>query len=110
MLMKRRTFIKSSALTAFSVAAVGAVHWDGNAFTGDTTTTTDILGPYYRPGAPMRNNLIPPDAKGDILHLNGTIFQSDSRTPLSDVLVEAWQCNPQQHYDNASDDFLFRGH
>ncbi len=48
--MKRRTFVKNSTLTAFSIAAFGAIHWNGKIFEGDTITTSDILGPFYRPG------------------------------------------------------------
>jgi protocatechuate 3,4-dioxygenase beta subunit len=107
--MKRRTFVKNSSLTAFSVAAFGAINWNGKSFEGDSETTTDILGPFYRPGAPMRSNLIPSGSTGEVMHLSGTIFQKDGKTPLSDTLVEAWQCDEHEHYDNTSDDYVFRG-
>lgn len=107
--MKRRTFVRNSSLTAFSVAAFGALNWNGKSFEGDTETTTDILGPFYRPGAPIRSNLIPKGSTGEVLHLSGMIFQKDSKTPLSDALVEAWQCDEHEHYDNTSDDYVFRG-
>jgi len=107
--MKRRTFVKNSVVTAFSVAAFGSIHWNGKTFVGDTVTTTDILGPFYRPGAPMRSNLIPAGSKGDVLRLSGVVFKTDGRTPLGDALVEAWQCDENEHYDNTSDEFIFRG-
>jgi len=107
--MKRRTFIKDGTLTAFSVAAIGSIHWNGKSFIGDNTTTTDILGPFYRPGAPMRSDLIPAGSKGDVLHLRGTIFKKDAKTPIENVLIEAWQCDENEHYDNTSDDYLLRG-
>ncbi len=107
--MKRRTFVKNSTLTAFSIAAFGTVHWNGKSFIGNNPTTTDILGPFYRPGSPMRSNLIPPGSKGEPLHLSGTILQQDGQTPLSNVLIEAWQCDENEYYDNTSDDYLFRG-
>lgn len=107
--MNRRTFVKHSSVTAFSVAAFGAIHWNGKSFEGDTETTTDILGPFYRPGAPMRSDLIPKGSSGQLMHLSGTIFQKDGRTPLSNALVEAWQCDENEHYDNTSDDYNFRG-
>lgn len=107
--MNRRTFVKNSTLTAFSVAAFGSLNWNGKSFEGDTETTTDILGPFYRPGAPMRGNLIPSGTSGDALHLSGTIFQKDGKTPLGNTLVEAWQCDANEHYDNTSDEYLFRG-
>ena len=107
--MKRRKFIKSSTLTAFSISAFGAIHWNGKSFAGDTVTTTDILGPFYRPGSPMRSNLIPAGSTAEEMHLGGTIFQKDGKTPMSNTLIEAWQCDENEIYDNTSDDYLFRG-
>lgn len=96
-------------MTVFSVAAFGAINWNGKSFVGDTETTTDILGPFYRPGSPMRSNLIPKGSTGEVMYLNGTVFQNDGKTPLSNALIEAWQCDEHEVYDNTSDDFLFRG-
>lgn len=107
--MKRRSFIKNSTLTAFSIAAYGSIHWNGKSFEGDSITTTDILGPYYRPGAPMRSNLVPAGSNAAIMHLSGTIFATDGKTPLSNVLIESWQCDEHEHYDNTSDEYLHRG-
>lgn len=107
--MKRRTFIKNSSLTALSISAFGTVQWNGKSFVGDTATTTDILGPFYRPGAPMRSDIIPPDSKGIPMNLTGTIFKEDGKTPLNNVFVEIWQCDENEHYDNTSDSYLFRG-
>lgn len=107
--MKRRTFVKKSAVTAVSVAAFGSINWNGKSFDGDTETTTDILGPFYRPGAPMRSNLIPKGSTGEVMNLRGTVFQKDGKTPLANTLIEAWQCDENEKYDNTSDDYLFRG-
>jgi catechol 1,2-dioxygenase len=107
--MKRRMFIKNSSLTALSISAFGSIQWNGKSFVGDTPTTTDILGPFYRPGAPMRSDIIPPDSKGIPMNLIGTIFKEDGKTPLNNVLVEIWQCDENEHYDNTSDSYLFRG-
>jgi len=107
--MKRRTFINNSTLTVLSISAFGSIQWNGKSFVGDTPTTTDILGPFYRPGAPMRSNIIPPGSKGIPMNLTGTIFKEDGKTPLNNALVEIWQCDENEHYDNTSDSFLFRG-
>ena len=107
--MRRRTFVRQSTLTAFGIATFGALNWNGKSFEGDTTTTSDILGPFYRPGSPMRSNLIPVGSKGDVMHLEGIIFKEDGKTPLPNVLIEAWQCDEHEHYDNVSDEYLFRG-
>ena len=107
--MKRRTFIKNSALMAVSVSAFGAISWNGKNFVGDTPTTTDILGPFYRPGAPLRSNIIPPGSTGIPLNLRGAIFKEDGKTALENAFIEIWQCDENEHYDNVSDDYLFRG-
>ncbi len=107
--MERRTFIKKSSLMAISVSAFGAIHWNGKSFIGDSPTTTDILGPFYRPGAPMRGDLVPPNSKGIPMNLSGSIFKQDGKTPLDNALIEIWQCDENEHYDNASDSYLLRG-
>jgi hypothetical protein len=43
------------------------------------------------------------------MHLYGTIFQQDGKTPLANALIESWQCDEHEHYDNASDEYLYRG-
>ena len=107
--MKRRSFLKQSTLSAFSIATVGTIHWNGKSFEGNNPTTTDILGPFYRPGCPIRTNLVPAGSNGVPMTLEGTVYQTDGQTPQSNVLIEAWQCDENEVYDNTSDDYLFRG-
>lgn len=107
--MQRRKFVKDSATMAFGLYAFGNIHWDGQQFIGDRPTTTDILGPFYRPGAPLRENIIPVGDAGERLHLSGTIFRDDGKTPFGNCLVEVWQCESDMEYDNVSDDYKFRG-
>lgn len=107
--MQRRTFIRDSALTAFSVSAFGSLNWNGRFFEGDTPTTTDILGPFYRPGAPIRSTLILPGSKGTPLTFKGTIFKEDGRSPVINALVEIWHCDDKEVYDNTSDEYNYRG-
>ena len=77
--MQRRSFIKNSTLTVISVSAFGALNWNGKNFEGDTPTTTDILGPFYRPGAPLRNNLRMAGSNGTPIVLKGKIFKEDGK-------------------------------
>jgi protocatechuate 3,4-dioxygenase beta subunit len=107
--MKRRDFIKLTALTAVAISASGFISFNGKQYVGCCETTTDILGPFYRPGAPIRTNIIPAGSKGDVMNLYGTIFQKNGKTPLGNTLIEVWQCDQNEHYDNTSDDYLFRG-
>lgn len=107
--MQRRTFIRNSALTAISISAFGALNWNGKYYEGDTRTTTDILGPFYRPGAPLRTNLRLEGSNGTPIVLKGTIFKEDGRTPVNNALVEIWHCDENEMYDNTSDDYNYRG-
>ena len=105
--MQRRKFIKDSGFFAIGIGVLGNISWNKDHFTGDTPTTTDILGPFYRPGAPFTKNLNPPNFTGEVLNLSGTIFKEDGKTPMS-CLIEIWQCKQDKLYDNVSDDFLYR--
>src|SRR5262245_52016241 len=100
--MKRRTFIKDTSAFALSLSVFGRIQWNGQRFEGNNPTTTDILGPYYRPGAPFRSNINPPDFEGRSLHLSGTIYRNDGLTPNKDCFIEIWQCNSGGEYDNVS--------
>ena len=105
--MKRRRFIRDSSLLAFSVGVFGKIKWDGHGYVGEDPTTTDILGPFYRPGAPFRTDLVQPQTKGEILHFGGTILGKDGK-PVQHALVEIWHCNENGVYDNLSDDYIYR--
>jgi catechol 1,2-dioxygenase len=107
--MHRRTFIKNTGKTAIAISVFGGIQWNDTHFVGDTPTTTDILGPFYRPGAPFRSNINPPDFSGELLHFSGTILKKDGKTPFQNCLVEIWQCDSSQHYDNTSDEYRYRG-
>ena len=106
--MQRKEFIKQTGITAIGIGVFGKIQWNNDHFTGDTPTTTDILGPLYRPGAPFRENLNPADFRGEILHLSGTIYREDGNTPMRNCLMEIWQCQHDGLYDNVSDDFSYR--
>jgi catechol 1,2-dioxygenase len=108
-IMQRRTFIKNSSLTVLSISAFGSLNWNGKSFEGDTPTTTDILGPFYRPGAPLKSNLVLPYAKGTPIVLKGSIFKENGKTPINNALVEIWHCDENEVYDNASDEYKYRG-
>ena len=62
-------------------------------------TEAEILGPFYRFGAPFRARLAGPDEPGDRLMLTGTVFSADCRTPLPAALIEVWQANNAGLYD-----------
>jgi protocatechuate 3,4-dioxygenase beta subunit len=55
-------------------------------------TVTDLLGPYYLPGAPVTKRLAPASELKDTsrrIKIKGTVYGSDC-VPMSKVLVEPW--------------------
>jgi catechol 1,2-dioxygenase len=109
MVMKRRTFIRNTSYVAFGVSVFGNISWKDGKFVGDTPTTTDILGPFYRPNSPIRIDINPKEFKGERLHLSGIIFKEDGKTPYKNCMVEIWQCDSQKNYDNVTDNYNYRG-
>jgi catechol 1,2-dioxygenase len=107
--MQRRTFIKTTTLSAVAISASGFIRFDGNRYVGDCETTTDILGPFYRPGSPMRNNLIIKGEPGDPIELSGTIKHNDCKTPYKRAKIELWHCSAKGEYDNTSNEYRYRG-
>ena len=104
MSMKRKEFIITSSIAAFSLSTFGRViETESKKFSGDCTTTDDILGPFYRKNAPMRNDLLFDGLSGNPILIKGKIFTDDCTTVLPDALVEIWHCNTEGDYDNKSD-------
>ncbi|MGJ8685583.1 MAG: hypothetical protein ACSHWW_13210 [Nonlabens sp.] len=108
--MDRQKFIITSALTAIGLSTFGSVlkKPDGT-YNGDCETTNDILGPFYRPDAPLRANLLSKGLVGSRIQLKGTIYKSDCITPLDNAMVEIWHCNTKGEYDNDTTDYNQRG-
>ena len=92
----RRTLLRRSAVI------LGGALSAGPAFAAKhlcRITESDILGPFYRFGAPFRGRLAATEEPGDRLVLTGTVFSSDCRTPLPGALIEVWQANNSGVYD-----------
>lgn len=107
--MKRREFAKLTGLGAIAVTTSGFVKYNGLNYTGDCETTTDILGPFYRPDSPVRNNLVIEGLEGDLIELSGIIRHKDCQTPYNKAKVELWHCSADEIYDNDSDEYRYRG-
>lgn len=106
--MNRRNFVKQTSYLTIGISVFGSISWKDHSYVGDTITTTDILGPFYRPGAPFRINLNPENFNGEVLYLSGKIKKEDGKTPMKNCLIEIWQCREDGFYDNVSDEFLYR--
>ena len=107
--MQRKSFIKNSALCAIAVSTSGFIRFNGICFEGDCETTSDILGPFYRPNSPVRTNLVTKDISGVKIELSGTVRQADCKTPFKKAKVELWHCSKDGVYDNSSDEYHHRG-
>jgi protocatechuate 3,4-dioxygenase beta subunit len=58
-------------------------------------TQEDTLGPFYRPGAPVRQ------AVGTGYVLQGTVRSAKDCAPLAGAVVELWLAGPDGGYDDA---------
>ena len=92
-----------------AVSASGFIRFNGTNFESDCATTTDILGLFYCPGSPLRTNFIRKGDAGIIVLLNGTIRHSDCTTPYKKAKIELWHCDNAGVYDNATDEYRYRG-
>lgn len=63
------------------------------------STPHDIIGPFYRFGAPFQTQLLAPEEPGQRLVVAGTVYSSDCRTRLPNTLIEVWQANDAGVYD-----------
>lgn len=107
--MKRRTFTKLTGLSAIAISTTGFIKFNGESYVGDCETTTDILGPFYRPDSPVRNNLVVEGMSGELVELSGIVRHKDCSTPYKNAKIELWHCSSEEVYDNDSDDYLYRG-
>ena len=107
--MERRTFIKNTSLFAVAISTTGFIRFDGDHYVGDCETTSDILGPFYRPDSPLRNDLTIMGDVGDAIELTGKIFHKDCRIPYKKAKIELWHCDGKGVYDNSSEQYRYRG-
>lgn len=107
--MKRRDFVTKSSLAVMSLATFGSVlRGKDDIFVGDCDTTNDILGPFYKPDAPIREDLTFEGLQGNVITVKGKVFGDDCITPLENALVEIWHCDTKGEYDNDSPKRLHR--
>jgi protocatechuate 3,4-dioxygenase beta subunit len=105
----RRDFIKRSSLFAIAVTlpVLGSCEDEKNPISPCITTSSDILGPYYKPGSPFQENIIPVGNSAPLLQLEGKI-SSACASPIKDSIIEIWNADESGAYD-ASTNFAFRG-
>jgi protocatechuate 3,4-dioxygenase beta subunit len=73
---------------------------------GCKITDDNILGPFYKAGAPYRSD-ITDGAAGMPLIVEGTVRGCDCETPLEGAIVDVWQADDSGAYDNTG--YVLRG-
>jgi len=63
-------------------------------------TDSDVIGPYFRKGAPFRAKVTPPNEPGTTLLISGRVWGVDARRPIEGASMDIWQANSEGHYDN----------
>jgi catechol 1,2-dioxygenase len=63
-------------------------------------TEDNILGPYYREGAPFRAKVTPPLVKGITMLIRGRVWGFDTKKPLTSAVLDIWQADSDGRYDN----------
>lgn len=71
-------------------------------------TTADILGPYYRAGAPVRSDLQVAGDPGVSLLFRGVVMD-ELCNPIAGATVDVWQANDAGAYDGSSAAYNYRG-
>jgi catechol 1,2-dioxygenase len=107
----RRAFLRGSTMLAIGVLGTAMDSCkngdDHDPDPGVCTTTDDILGPFYKSGAPFSENIIPAGVSTSPLIVEGSVL-SGCDLPLIDAIVEIWNANEDGVYD-MSDEYFFRG-
>ncbi len=89
-MISRRRFLQLSGMTAAGLIIPKRL--DG--MTCDPSTADVMgLGPYWEPYSPFRSDLTSPDEPGTPLLLTGMVTANDCQTPISNVVIDAWQAN-----------------
>jgi len=73
----------------------------------DDATPSQTEGPYFTPNSPLRTSLVEGGMAGTRLSLSGLVL-STACQPVTQALVDFWQCDDAGVYDNAG--YRLRGH
>lgn len=84
----------AAALVCLLLPGVGACRDQADRPVSCVATPYDELGPFYRPGAPMRNKV------GEGYLLSGRVLSTEGCRPLPNTRIEAWLVNPRGEYDD----------
>jgi len=71
-------------------------------------TDSDILGPYYRNGAPFRNVFVNAGDEGQLLRVSGKVTDTEGNLIVG-VLLDVWHADVNGRYDHETAEYKFRG-
>jgi len=74
--------------------------------TGDLTPS-QVAGPYYKTGSPMRTSIADPSHTGNKLLLSGYVYNTNCQ-PIANAQLDFWQADASGEYDNLG--YKLRGH
>jgi protocatechuate 3,4-dioxygenase beta subunit len=108
--IQRREFISNAVRIAVCISLpVNVSCKDGHVISPvkeECITTADILGPFYKTGAPFVENIIPPENTAPQLIIRGKVY-SNCDMLVKDAVIEIWNADSEGVYDNVT--FKFRG-
>jgi protocatechuate 3,4-dioxygenase beta subunit len=90
-------FILLSDVLGLSVLVDAISHHEGG-----TATASNVLGPFYRPDAPMLDapyHLAADDEQGEFLVMSGRVTSSETGEPLPGAILDVWQADDAGLYD-----------
>jgi len=95
-LLSRRKFLSRNATILGGAIVAGPVVAAEQAC---RMTQAEVMGPFYRFGAPFRAQLAGPGEPGQRIIIRGTVYGPDCKTPLPETLLDIWQANAEGVYD-----------
>jgi protocatechuate 3,4-dioxygenase beta subunit len=108
MIVRRRQFLwlaSTAGLACTRNGASGAPPASGPAC---APTEDNILGPYYKDGAPVRTGSLADGAMPGVrFRVSGRVLAPDCVSPLEGAVLDVWQADSQGVYDNTG--FTLRG-
>lgn len=73
-------------------------------------TTSDLTGPYYEPGAPVRARIAEPNEPGVPLLVEGRLLGPGCTTPLAGYAIDVWQADANgNYYQGGQTNYRLRG-
>jgi len=96
--LTRRQFLQA--------AIAGAALTSASAAQRLVPTDPDVEGPFYKAGAPFREEIFAPGKRGTQLEISGRVLSTNGEA-IRGALLDLWNANPQGIYDLQG--FEFRG-